>query len=796
MATEDKELKAIQAREKALAAEAKAQEKVIAQEQKRFDLAKLKLAATEKEQKALNEIATSIELGVELDEDRLITLGVTAERQKEIVADYRKAIAPLKEQKRLLKEINDEQEQNKESAEERTEELKKQKETLDAIKGVMSDINSIATKFTGIDFGSYFTDPIGTITSQLMELTLQVDAAQIATGRLTGGMKSLGAGTEALAKRSGHLAVSYGEAAEIQGELYSSMSDFYNLSVDMQKSLGDQAAIYKRLGVPVAEYAQAIDGLTRGMGLTVPAAQEAFKEMEAVSSAIGVGPSQMAQDFNSLSGEMAKYGTEGRTVFMGLQKAAKGLAIATQDAMKIAELFDTFSDAAQTVGLLNAQLGLGLNAVKMMKANEADRLGILRDQFAAQGKNFKDMHRREQQAVARMLNVDVSLAQRLFGDPIAFEEYNQKQKEAAERAEALTGLQEHMATILQELAPTLKEFADYLKSFILTIKENKTVVGGFIATLAGLGFVKNLGLWIAKVAAAFALLGPNVTLVIPAITAAGSALASLWAPILAIGGAIFMASAGMALMASAFENMSPEQIAATSGAMIDLALAMGIFAAVAALVGKFLPIIGPGLAVLGVFMLSAALSAMMLGAAMMMVGIGTQMALTPLLELAGQSGNLYAVASGILAIAGALAVMGAGGIVSFFTGNPLDQITDFARDLSEIGIDPTQMDAMANLMVTTSEVIQAAPEITDENVQRVRELADAVIVFRAMNEVSIASNLEALAVFLRTMKGPKTGAGKGGAASAQKPFEISVKIDSKEAARALWPDIKAAMNEN
>jgi hypothetical protein len=64
-----------------------------------------------------------------------------------------------------------------------------------------------------------------------------------------------------------------------------------------------------------------------------------------------------------------------------------------------------------------------------------------------------------------------------------------------------------------------------------------------------------------------------------------------------------------------------------------------------------------------------------------------------------------------------------------------------------------------------------------------------------MNEVSIASNLEALAVFLKASVSPTAGKGPT-ASSSQKPFEISVKIDSKEAARALWPDIRAAMNEN
>jgi len=791
---EDQIQKQLEQQAKALAQQAEARQKDLAALRQKQSIETNLALSTEQQQKAYEKIKAAQEAGIELTQEQLDAIIANRDEQQKIKDLIRDQNIALSGQKRLLDEIKDKQEENNKQQEKRTKELEKQAEAMANLTSMMGDLNSLATTFTGIDFGSYFSAPVTTIAGQLMELATALDTAQNDVGRLTGGMSTLGQGVEQLANRNNALAVSYGEAAEIQGGLFSSMSDFYHLSEDMQMLLEDQAATYSRLGLSADVYGKTIDNLTRSMGLTGPAAIEAFAEMEKVSSAIGIGPSQMAEDFNSLSGEMAKYGTEGRKVFMGLQKAAKGLAIATQDAMKIAQLFDTFSDAAETVGLLNAQLGLGLNSVTMMAAHEDDRLGILRDQFIQQGMNFDDLHRREKQAVARMLKIDVGLAERLFGDPLAFKEYNEQQKEAEERAKALTDLQQYMATILQELAPDLKLFAEYIKDFVISLRENKTAVLSFIGLLGVMGKIKGFVTFIASLAFTFAAFTGAIGPLPPLISAVGLALRNLTLPILAIGGAIFIASAGMSLLANSFKEMSPEQISATGGAMIDLAIAMGIFAVVAAVIGKFLPVIGPGLAVMGTFLLSAAGAAMLFAGAIALTAQFLPMMSAPLTELAMAAPGLYMVAGAIGAIAVAMGVLTAGNILGKLSnvifGDPLKDIVDFAKEISTTNIDPTSLQAISEVMVSTEKVISAAPQLSDDHVQKVKQIVEAAVSVKQTGAAQTAASLSALSSVMTT----PVAAGAGQAQ--QKPFNIYVQIDGKEAARVLYPEIKQIMGED
>jgi hypothetical protein len=67
---------------------------------------------------------------------------------------------------------------------------------------------------------------------------------------------------------------------------------------------------------------------------------------------------------------------------------------------------------------LNAQLGLQLNSVELMRASSDERLDILRSEFQLQGKNFETMDRRQKQMIAGILGVSVEQAAKTFGEGI------------------------------------------------------------------------------------------------------------------------------------------------------------------------------------------------------------------------------------------------------------------------------------------------------------------------------------------------------------------------------------------
>ena len=128
--------------------------------------------------------------------------------------------------------------------------------------------------------------------------------------------------------------------------------------------------------------------------------------------------SKVLNDLTSLAPELARFGKAGERVFKNLSRQARQLGLSTQAAFDITELFDTFDGAANAAGRLNAQLGLQVNSVELMTADSDERLELLRQEFALQGKSFALMGKRDKQMVAEILGTDVMTAGKAFGEKI------------------------------------------------------------------------------------------------------------------------------------------------------------------------------------------------------------------------------------------------------------------------------------------------------------------------------------------------------------------------------------------
>ena len=117
-------------------------------------------------------------------------------------------------------------------------------------------------------------------------------------------------------------------------------------------------------------------------------------------------------------------------------------------------------------------------------------------------------------------------------------------------------------------------------------------------------------------------------------------------------------------------------------------------------------------------------------------------------------------------------------------------VTEFVKELSETNVDPTAINAVADLMVQTNQVMAAAPSLTDEHVQRVKQLVDSAIEIRQIGSTETAFAIAALNTFMQS--GGNTRAAQQ---TQQRPFNINVNIDGKEAARVLYPHIRKKMTE-
>jgi hypothetical protein len=313
-------------------------------------------------------------------------------------------------------------------------------------------INSLTSVLgaAGMESANFTAGGFGLV-KQLTDIGLKFDTASKAVEINTGLGKQSSEQMSTLVSENYHLGVSTEEASKALGALNSQYSGFIGLNQDAQTALATTVLELERLGVSAETSGKAMDLLDRGMGLGAEGAEAALQDFDKLAQGLGLPTGQIVEDFTKLGPKLARFGKDGKKQFDLLSKQARSLGVSVEDAFNIAEAFDTFEGAADLAGKLNAQLGLQLNSVEMMKAPHEERIKLLRQEFRQSGKNFDQMHHRQQQAVAEMMGVDVDMASKLFGDPIAYQQHNKDTEEAAARSARLVDVQKKLAAVADRL---------------------------------------------------------------------------------------------------------------------------------------------------------------------------------------------------------------------------------------------------------------------------------------------------------------------------------------------------------
>ena len=204
-------------------------------------------------------------------------------------------------------------------------------------------------------------------------------------------------------------------AAQAITSLSTGFSAFDGVTESTRKSLLATAKDFNTLGVEFDDFASMNERLRFSFGLVGGAAQAASEDMKRISLETGRALPQVVKDFNEMGPELARFGSDGVRIFEELSKKARVLGTTVKEAFDITELFDTFEGAANVAGRLNAQLGLQLNSVEMMKATSEERLDILRQEFSMRGIDVQTAGRRQQQMIASILGTDVETAKKMLG---------------------------------------------------------------------------------------------------------------------------------------------------------------------------------------------------------------------------------------------------------------------------------------------------------------------------------------------------------------------------------------------
>ena len=294
------------------------------------------------------------------------------------------------------------------------------------------------------------------------------------------------------------LGVSNEEASKTFETLHNGFSEFTLLAPKAQKAIAEQAAGFAKLGVSIEQTTANYNIFMKGMGMNRKEAEKANKEMAKLALSIGVAPKQMAKDFAAAAPTLARYGKSGVKVFNELAVQSKATGMSMSSLLNVAKGFDTFEEAAEKAGKLNAMLGGNLlNSVDMLTATESERIDMIRQSMAATGQSWDMLDRFQKKGLAGAVGIsDMTEAMRLFGtEQASLDDLKEKADPAVVAQQNLTKAMEKGVSIASKfsaaferigniigrtLQPILKELANFM-----TGKKGLGAATGIFKSFAG-----------------------------------------------------------------------------------------------------------------------------------------------------------------------------------------------------------------------------------------------------------------------------------------------------------------------
>ncbi|MDP3986998.1 MAG: hypothetical protein Q8P81_02115 [Nanoarchaeota archaeon] len=457
---------------------------------------------------------------------------------------------------------------------------------------------------------------------------------------------------EALAKLShGYigLGIDAKDATKAVIELRDSYSDFVGLSMEAQQETALFAASMDKLGISTKITSKNIDITTKVLGMSAEQSKKTQREIYTLATSIGVLPEKMASNFERMMPKLAVFGDRSVKVFKELSVLAKQTGIEMDSLLGIAEGFDTFEGAAESVGKLNAILGGPyLDSMQMvMQTDPTKRLENIQKAITDAGLSYESMSYYQQKALVAsipgMKSVD-ELSRLMAGDFQSLEEEANKEAKTQEDLNSLIRdarpLMEKMMDIMKQLGavvlPILTDLAKYLGWFLDKLNYLGEITNGWVykgimllgaallinkirlfdiggLTSKVIGLFSGLGNTAASSAGKLGTLATQQGLLNQKTAASGPAAASSVGPMLAfgfailmIGAGIFLAVYGLSLLATAIKGMSGEQMLLLAGILLVIVggiVALAFVSAAAAIpvmaFGFGLLMVGAGVALIG-----------------------------------------------------------------------------------------------------------------------------------------------------------------------------------------------------
>ena len=473
---------------------------------------------------------------------------------------------------------------------------------------------------------------------------------------LSDGLLSLGVTTEQIGTTLGNL-------RNITMLLGESLNDSENSSVQLASKL-------VALGFDVNSLGSTINLLNRGFGMGFEESTKFLESLVINSKMAGQSVADLAKNFQQAEGRLAATAANSAqlaTQFQSLNKLAKETGTSIGSLISVARGFDKFGDAANKVGKLNAQFNLGLSMSKMMRADDAERIRMLRESFQARGLQVSMMGKYEKLHIQSILNAkDEAEMLKMLG---------QRRHDETETQATLNDLLEAQQGAYEKLKNSLKEFAASMSFAINIMLKGVEALADFIAFAAtGEGFLRYLALFAIGVVT----LGLALTALVSALGMFGMSLMSVGKIAKASTGVITQVGTSLSTVLS---TMDPRKILALGAVFLMAGAGVGLAAYGFAELAKSMALLGPEQA--GMFV--AALGIILLGV------IGFSLVLVKTLPLLVGALGTFAGGMAILT----LGLVGAGFAIKLI----FDSIGDAAKSLGALaeGSFSTLIDGMTTL---------------------------------------------------------------------------------------------------
>jgi len=316
------------------------------------------------------------------------------------------------------------------------------------------------------------------VAESFMFMFFAVDKAAASLAKATGTGREYVGLIEDSVKQGNRLGVNFENAGKAFEGLFEELIGFVAMDGQMMQALTTQVAGFERLGIASTDVADMMNTFSKTMGTSAQASVDLTRKIAMMGSTIGVSSKKMIKNFQLANKTLAVYGKGSIKVFSNLTAAAKAAGVEMSALLGVAEKFDTFESAADSVGKLNALLGSQLSSTKMLMMTEDERIETVIQQINASGQTFAQMDRFKQKAIANAVGItDMAEANRLFGMSMSqYREHGRQMKEAEtsqrkmeEALKATVPITEMFQQMIIEFAPKVTPALESVRFGIQTI---------------------------------------------------------------------------------------------------------------------------------------------------------------------------------------------------------------------------------------------------------------------------------------------------------------------------------------